>query len=386
MSSMQLKKELMILRKEKEDGERARSAPTTSKPEKKPSDDVLKKLAKRDKEVDSLKQVIADNETTCDVLQGEKLAMARRLEQNEQELQSLREEHAGALETAKKAAMDLRQTKLSYDELKRKYQKVTKELKDEKSTLATENAQLVQRQDELQAASTNTAQLKKQLAQARERLSSIVHEFEERQREKEKAHAATVESLEASWRVKLEESSAKRDVDITAQVQRAKEAIEATQASKVTRLAEELHLEKEENVDLLQTVKSLQDKLKVLTDVVREAELAKKEATADAAHAHELCAKAEEAADACESQARKYKGEWAALDEKVHLIDNALKLRGISVEFLLKKSGNNNHDDDGSSLVGPSAVSIKKDKAPSVRKLQKAAPERDDTPGKPRRK
>ncbi|RHY24763.1 hypothetical protein DYB32_008706 [Aphanomyces invadans] len=396
---VQLKKVLMILRKEKEDNERARTAPVVSKPEaKRPSDDVMKKLSKREKEIEELKQILAEKEAECDTINGNMQSVSQSLQQANHELQSVRDEHAVAVETAKKTLSDLRQTKSSLDELKRKYQKVTKELKEEKQALITENAQLTQRQDELQVAAGQTAQLKKQLAQARERVSSIAHEYEDRLREQETSHKNAIQEITATWQAKVSEVVASRDADVAAASRDATATAEEGQNGLISRLQEELHLEKEENVDLLQTVKSLQDKLKVAQEVVREgtsriilliptlcfetshaAELAKKEAQLNAEHAQDMCSRAEEAAEACESQARKCKDETIVLEEKLQLIDNALKLRGISIEFLLKKNattgGNNNHDGDETSGTATLSSSIKKDTMKASLKKHKQTPE-----------
>ncbi|ETW00702.1 hypothetical protein, variant [Aphanomyces invadans] len=370
----------MILRKEKEDNERARTAPVVSKPEaKRPSDDVMKKLSKREKEIEELKQILAEKEAECDTINGNMQSVSQSLQQANHELQSVRDEHAVAVETAKKTLSDLRQTKSSLDELKRKYQKVTKELKEEKQALITENAQLTQRQDELQVAAGQTAQLKKQLAQARERVSSIAHEYEDRLREQETSHKNAIQEITATWQAKVSEVVASRDADVAAASRDATATAEEGQNGLISRLQEELHLEKEENVDLLQTVKSLQDKLKVAQEVVREAELAKKEAQLNAEHAQDMCSRAEEAAEACESQARKCKDETIVMEEKLQLIDNALKLRGISIEFLLKKNatsgGNNNHDGDETSGTATLSSSIKKDTMKASLKKHKQTPE-----------
>ncbi|RHY63926.1 hypothetical protein DYB30_001477 [Aphanomyces astaci] len=364
----------MILRKEKEDSERATTAPVVSKPDTKRalSDDSVKKLAKRDKEIEALREALAQKDVENNALQGTMQTMSQRLEQASQDVQRLSDENAVAVETAKKTLTDLRQAKSSLDELKRKHQKAAKDWKDERHALVAENAQLTQRQDELQSAAGQSAQLKKQLAQARGRLTSIAHEYEERQLEREATHDATVKGMNQSWQTKLDAVVAASVCDVAAASRDAKAAADATHAAVIGRLHEELHLEKEENVDLLQTVKSLQDKLVVLQDVAREAELAKQQALVDAQQARDMCTTAEDAADACESHARKYKEEGAAMEEQLHLIDTALKLRGISIDFLLKKANGNNNNNNCDE------VAIKKDKGSW--KLKSSKPEGTPSP------
>ncbi|RHY89562.1 hypothetical protein DYB37_006210 [Aphanomyces astaci] len=362
----------MILRKEKEDSERATTAPVVSKPDTKRalSDDSVKKLAKRDKEIEVLKEALAQKDVENNALQGTMQTMSQRLEQASQDLERL---------VTKKTLTDLRQAKSSLDELKRKHQKAAKDWKDERHALVAENAQLTQRQDELQSAAGQSAQLKKQLAQTRDRLTSIAHEYEERQLEREATHDATVKGINQSWQTKLDAVMAASVCDVAAASRDAKAAADATHAAVIGRLHEELHLEKEENVDLLQTVKSLQDKLVVLQDVAREAELAKQQALVDAQQARDMCTTAEDAADACESHARKYKEEGAAMEEQLHLIDNALKLRGISIDFLLKKANGNNNNNNCDE------VAIKKDKGSWKLKSSKP-PSPDSTTTRSKRK
>ncbi|KAF0702869.1 hypothetical protein AaE_015663, partial [Aphanomyces astaci] len=214
----ELKKELMILRKEKEDSERATTAPVVSKPDTKRalSDDSVKKLAKRDKEIEALKEALAQKDVENNALQGTMQTISQRLEQASQDVQRLSDENAVAVETAKKTLTDLRQAKSSLDELKRKHQKAAKDWKDERHALVAENAQLTQRQDELQSAAGQSAQLKKQLAQARDRLTSIAHEYEERQLEREATHDATVKGINQSWQTKLDAVVAASVCDVAA--------------------------------------------------------------------------------------------------------------------------------------------------------------------------
>jgi hypothetical protein len=82
------------------------------------------------------------------------------------------------------------------------------------------------------------------------------------------------------------------------------------------------------------------------------AEMATEEAFQHAQDAKERRKQAERAADAVESQAMKFKTECAHLSHQVASIDEALKTKGISLDYLLKRNKpvtthpNNNDQED----------------------------------------
>ncbi|OQR93578.1 hypothetical protein ACHHYP_02435 [Achlya hypogyna] len=341
----ELKKELMIMRREKEELlDRTKVTEVTApKSVRQPTDDLLKKLARRDKEIELCKQSLIEKEAAAEASAAQVQQLQTLLERAGVTSAALQQQADEAMDAAKKAAIELRQLKLSSDETKKKLQKSIKELKEEKQTLVAENAQLTQRLDEAASANAQTSQLKKQLQQARERLATIVADHDARVGQLAASHAAAMQELSAahdreiSRQLQAQAASHANELaeklEATSMVSQIEKEKEQVRADAHRRLQEELQIEKEENVDLLQHEKDA--------------------AVAAKAKAEEWSAKAEKAADACEAQALKFKEEWMALDEKLAVVDGALRRRGISMDFLLKKkpvpSSNNNSaeaDDD----------------------------------------
>ncbi|KDO23472.1 hypothetical protein SPRG_11395 [Saprolegnia parasitica CBS 223.65] len=347
----------MLMRKEKEDlTDRARAAEPAPKSVKQPSDDLLKKLARREKELEQCKQLLRDKDAAADEVQTQVQQLQTTLERTTTTTSALQQQLDEATDSAKKAGIELRQLKLSTDDTKKKYQRSIKELKDEKAALSSENAQLAQRLDDATTANAQTLALKKQLTQARDRLASIVADHDARVAQITSAHAAALQELHAQHAQALAQQ---RDDLASAHAQELQAKLQATtmvsqiekerdqvRADALRRLQDELKIEKEENVDLLQTVKSLQDKLRLVAELHRDAERAKAAAEVEKEKALAWSAKAEDAADACEAQANKFKDECVVLEEKLSVVDAALRRRGISMDFLLKKKTANNNDDD----------------------------------------
>ncbi|OQR82059.1 hypothetical protein THRCLA_23249 [Thraustotheca clavata] len=399
----ELKKELMLMRKEKaewrfvvdlvcQSNEIASSQRTTEAPPKSvkhSSDDLLKKLNRREKDIEQLNQTLLDKDAAIEGGNQQQLQLQTQLDKATSASIELQRQLDEANESNKKTIMELRQQKLASEEARKKYQKNIKDLKDEKQQLVAENTQLTQRLEDSTSANAQTNQLKKQLQQARERLSTVVQEQDIRMQQLSGNHSLAVQELTKEHEEELKnqaqklnekyENDIQEKVQATSMLSQIEKEKEQVRADALRRLQEELKIEKEENVDLLQTVKSLQDKLRLVSEMLCEADRAKAEAEAEKERVMTMSSKLEHAADVCEAQAQKYKEEWIALEEKLAVVDAALRRRGISMEFLLKKKPSGNNNTEGDEEVAKSTKPLKKE----IKKKSQEPELRDESDKKP---
>ncbi|KAL4157735.1 hypothetical protein PRNP1_003520 [Phytophthora ramorum] len=334
----ELKKELVLLRQEKEElRSAARKEPTHYGRKGSPGSSRDNQTAKQgsNRAVDlKLRQQIqtltARNATLeASTLQqvsdvkAEKAAVIAQssadLEEKEQEIAALRDE--------------LKKTKLVIDETKRKCQKMLKEKREEAQRALQENEQLARCAKTLQGQLALLPQLKKQLEHAKEKRADVAEVWQKKLEQRDQAFLRE----EEVGKQKLAESAAQ-----IAELMEDKHDLQAKLEQlerKLWEVANDHQTEsRHENQRLSKleiTTKQLQEKVLAAEAAAREAEQAQVVARETQEQETRLRQLAEDAADAVEARAEKAEHDLAEAQTQLGRLEEALQARGVTLDYLL---------------------------------------------------
>ncbi|KAK1945410.1 Laminin subunit alpha-5 [Phytophthora citrophthora] len=333
----ELKKELVLLRQEKEELRLAaqksssaapgRESAGTSKQNSNKAIELklrqkIQLLTTQNAELESsatrLHQQVSDLESQHEAAA---VQLTTDLEGKDHEITSLREE--------------LRKAKLVADETKRKCQKMLKEKKDEAQRALQENEQLARCTKTLQGQLALLPQLKKQLEQAKAKRADMAEVW---QNKLEKRGQAFLREEEAS-KQKLEETAAKIG-ELTNErenLQLRLEELERKLRDINADHQDELRHEAQRLAELESTMHQLQKKLLATEAATREAEQAEFVAKETQEQETRLRQLAEDAADAVEARAEKAERALAQAQTQLSRLEEALTARGVTLDYLLKQ-------------------------------------------------
>ncbi|TYZ62705.1 hypothetical protein PybrP1_008547 [[Pythium] brassicae (nom. inval.)] len=337
----EVKKELVLLRQEKEELRREQQARAhaVSAPGSKPSDDAAaaaaaaarateKKLRQQllqlTDENAGLREKLEQLAAESDAQLRDKSAL---LAQSEQELQKRARDAAVLEDEAKK----LRAT---CDDTKRKYQKLAREKKEDLAKSLQENEHLARCKETLERQLELLPQLKKQLQFAKDKSSGVAEDWQKkleqrdqaflRQEEDAKKQLAELRQTVAALEDDKERLHAQLD-QLTSNVYENEQAHDAR------------HREQADKFDsLVGTAKELQAKLLRALEELKDAQRAQREAEEALAQEVKLRQLADDAADAVEGRALSTEKQLEQATQQLAQLETALKTRGITFDFLLK--------------------------------------------------
>lgn len=338
----ELKKELVLLRQEKEELRREQQARTlaVSAPGSKPSDDgaaaaaaaVARATEKKLRQ--QLVQLTDENaglREKLEQLASESAAQLRDhsalVVQREQELQK-RVRDAAALED------EAKKLRAASDDTKRKYQKMVREKKEDLAKSLQENEHLARCKETLERQLELLPQLKKQLQYAKDKSSGVAEDWQKkleqrdeaflRQEEDTKKQLAELRGTIAELEDDKERLHAQLD-ELTSNVYENEQAHDAR------------HREQADKFDALVThAKELQTKLLCALDELQDTQRARFEADETLAQEAKLRQMADDAADAVEARALATEKQLEQATQQLAQLEKALTTRGITFDFLLK--------------------------------------------------
>ncbi|KAL4157728.1 hypothetical protein PRNP1_003513 [Phytophthora ramorum] len=336
----ELKKELVLLRQEKEElRSAARKEPTHYGRKGSPGSSRDNQTAKQgsNRAVDlKLRQQIqtltarnaaleASTLQQVSDVEAEKAAVIAQssadLEEKEQEIAALRDE--------------LKKTKLVIDETKRKCQKMLKEKREEAQRALQENEQLARCAKTLQGQLALLPQLKKQLEHAKEKRADVAEVWQKKLEQRDQAFLRE----EEVGKQKLAESAAQ-----IAELMEDKHDLQAKLEQlerKLWEVANDHQTEsRHENQRLSKleiTTKQLQEKVLAAEAAAREAEQAQVVARETQEQETRLRQLAEDAADAVEARAEKAEHDLAEAQTQLGRLEEALQARGVTLDYLLTR-------------------------------------------------
>lgn len=348
----ELKKELVLLRQEKEElrselqarkhavsapGDAKKAAPddvtaaAVKAAEKKLQQQIQKLTAENAALREQLEQFAADSTALVD----EKTAM---LAQTELELKKSLKDVAALEDEAKKL-------RIVSDETRRKYQKLVKEKKEDLAKSLQENEHLARCKETLERQLELLPQLKKQLQYAKDKSSGVAEDWQKKLETREQAfvrhEAESKQQITALQHevVALEDDKeqlrAQLD-ELTSRVYENEQRHDATQRKQA-----------EQYDHAVATTKSLQEQLRRATTELEDARDAQRIADETLAQESKLRQMADDAADAVEARALKCETQLADALEQLAQLESALQTRGITRDFLLKapqsSTSNNNN-------------------------------------------
>ncbi|KAI9979823.1 hypothetical protein PInf_027824 [Phytophthora infestans] len=230
---------------------------------------------------------------------------------------------------------ELKKTKTAVDETKRRCQKMLKEEREKAQRALQENEQLVCCTKTLQSQLALLPQLKRRLEYAKEKRANAVEVWQKKLEKRDQAflreedaskqklaesaaHIAELSDEKEKLQVQVEELEQKlRDVDSNHQTEMRHEA---------NRLAE-----------LESATGQLQEKLLKAETAIREAEQAEIVARETQEQETRLRQLAEDAADAVDVRAEKAEQDLAQAQMQLSRLEEALKARGVTLAYLLKQ-------------------------------------------------
>ncbi|ETP43761.1 hypothetical protein F442_09564, partial [Phytophthora nicotianae P10297] len=221
---------------------------------------------------------------------------------------------------------DLKKTKFAVDETKRKCQKMLKEKREEAQRALQEDEQLARCTKTLQSQLALLPQLKKQLEHAKEKRADVVEVWQKKLEQRDEAFLREEEANKQ----KLAEKAAQivELADEKEQLQVKLEELERKLCDIDTNHQTELRHEAQRLAELESTTKELQEKLLAAETASREAEQAEIAARETQEQETRLRQLAEDAADAVEVRAEKAERDLAQAQLQLNRLEEALKARG----------------------------------------------------------
>ncbi|GMF65558.1 unnamed protein product [Phytophthora lilii] len=343
----ELKKELVLLRKEKEEilaaaRKSAMAAPGSGGKE---ATQHGSAGASKDKQSSNkaaelkLKQQIQTLTTRIKELESDTRELQQQVSELESENQAVAAQSTVDLSEKDReiAALqdELKKTKLVADETKRKCQKMLKEKEEEAQRALQENEQLARCAKTLQGQLALLPQLKKQLEHAKEKRADVAEVW---QKKLEQRNQAFLREEEASKR-KLAESAAQvaELVEQKHDLQTRLEELEGKIGEIDSIHQTEMRDETQRHVDLETLAKQLEERLLAAEIVARKAEQAEVVALETQKQETRLRQLAEDAADAVEARAEKAERELAGAQQQLNSLEEALQARGVTLDYLLKQ-------------------------------------------------
>ncbi|EGZ16821.1 hypothetical protein PHYSODRAFT_346022 [Phytophthora sojae] len=339
----ELKKELVLLRQEKEElraaaqksagssgNESARNRSNDSQAGKQSSSKAaelklkqqIQTLTARNKEIeaamDELQQRVSEIESqNASITDQSAAALAKK----DQEIATLQEA--------------LKKSKLAVDETKRKCQKLLKEKREEMERALQENEQLARNAKKLQGQLALLPQLKKKLEHAKENRADVAEVW---QKKLEQRDQAFLREEEAS-KQKLAESVAQitKLVDEKLELREKVDELEHRLRNIVSKHKSELSQESRRMEALEASVIQLKEKLVAAAAAAQEAERAEVVTRETQEQETRLRQLAEDAADAVEIRAEKAERDLAQARMQLDRLEEALKARGVTLDYLLKQ-------------------------------------------------
>ncbi|POM79555.1 Hypothetical protein PHPALM_2749, partial [Phytophthora palmivora] len=339
----ELKKELVLLRQEKEElrlaaRKNAVSAPGTGgkessrfsqngtnkegQPSKQGSNKAvelklrqqIQTLTARYNELESNTDALQQQVSECEAQKTALVAqLTADLEEKERETDALQNE--------------LKKTQLIVDETKRKCQKMLKDKREEAQRALQENEQLARCTKTLQGQLALLPQLKKQLEHAKEKRADVVEVWQKKLEQRDQAFLREEEMNKQ----KLAESSAK-----VAELTEEKKVLQARLDELEIKLSHvdnkhqtQLRREAQRLTEMESSTSQLEEKLIVAETAARDAEQAEIVARETQEQETRLRQLAEDAADAVEARAEKAERDLAQAQMQLNHVEEALKARDI---------------------------------------------------------
>ncbi|GLD98439.1 hypothetical protein PINS_up007136 [Pythium insidiosum] len=347
----ELKKELMLMRQEKEEQrsetrKATLAAATTPTPGGVTTKEDLQKQLTKEKtkhkelqtEITRLQQAL--EETTAAAQQRE-TEWQRQVAEKEKDIEYARQETLQREHEARALQEELKKQRAATEDTKRKLQRATKEKKEELQRLLEENEQLAKRNEELQRHVDDAVKLRRQVDRAKEKQSSVAEEW---QRKLEQREQAFLRQEEANRRELLERQQAMDAMQTECQSLRDRVTdLEGELAQQSGQHERRLRDEEKKRDDMLVAMAQLQERLLTLKDAGRAADRARLDAEARLAKETELREIAEAAADAVESRTSKLEQRLCHATEQLAQVERALQKKGITLDYLLKRGGTSNN-------------------------------------------
>ncbi|KAJ8544503.1 hypothetical protein ON010_g11764 [Phytophthora cinnamomi] len=344
LEARELKKELVLLRQEKEElratvaqkdpsssgQESSRNGPRDTQAAKQSSSKVaelklkqqLQTLTARNKEIEAslneLQQQVTELNAQNAAITDQSAAS---LVGKEQEIAVLQE--------------GIKKSKLAVDETKRKCQKILKEKREEMERALQENEQLARNTKTLQGQLAQLPQLKKKLEHAKEKRAGVAEVWQKKLEQRDRAFLREEEAT----KLKLAESTAKitKLTEDKLEIQERLNELELTLRKVDANHKCELSQESRRMKELEAKVTQLQEKLVEAEATAQEAERAEGVARETQEQETRLRQLAEDAADAVEVRAEKAERDLAQARMQLNRLEEALKARGVTLDYLLKQ-------------------------------------------------
>ncbi|KAF4316265.1 hypothetical protein G195_009867 [Phytophthora kernoviae 00238/432] len=230
---------------------------------------------------------------------------------------------------------ELRKAKLAADETKRKCQKLVKEKKEEAQRALQENEQLERCTKTLQSQLALLPQLKRQLEHAKEKRADVAEVWQKKLEQRDQAF------------LREEEASKRKLAESTAQVEQLSEE-KHDLLERLKELESKLHgIDNNHKTELRHealrfdeleaATKQLREELLAAQFVSEEAERAEVVARETQAQETRLRQLAEDAADAVEARAENAERDLVQARAQLGRLEDALKARGVTLDYLLKQ-------------------------------------------------
>ncbi|POM61313.1 hypothetical protein PHPALM_29690, partial [Phytophthora palmivora] len=230
---------------------------------------------------------------------------------------------------------ELKKTQLVVDETKRKCQKMLKDKREEAQRALQENEQLARCTKTLQGQLALLPQLKKQLEHAKEKRADVVEVWQKKLEQRDQAFLREEEMNKQ----KLAESSAQvAELIEEKQVLQARlEELEIKLHHVDNKHQTQLRREAQRLTELESSTSQLVEKLIVAETAARDAEQAEIVARETQEQETRLRQLAEDAADAVEARVEKAERDLAQAQMQLNHVEEALKARGVTLDYLLKQ-------------------------------------------------
>lgn len=341
----ELKKELMIMRQEKEElkAESKKivlTAATTPAPVV-TKDDLQKKLnqekTKRKELSTQLAQTQRELENAREQSDFHAAELTKQQRQSQDSTQRLQDEVQRRQKECEAQVDEIKKHKAAADEAKRKYQRVAKDKKEELQQLVDENAQLTKRCESLERLTDENVKLRRQLDKAKSHKGGVADEWQRKLDQREQAFLRQEQDnkrLVVEKQAEIESLAAERDALSEKIHELESDAVEMKKD-----FESRLQQEQARYQDLVTATKQLQERLLTLKEGGRAADKARLEAEARLVREVEMREAAEAAADAVESRTLKLEGQLQVAQDQLERIERALKSKGITLDYLLQHHG-----------------------------------------------
>ncbi|GMF39566.1 unnamed protein product [Phytophthora fragariaefolia] len=341
----ELKKELVLLRQEKEElRAAAQKIPPTVSGGKEPirhgSKERYAEKQGSNKAADlKLKQLVQ-------TLTAQNKELTSSMSELQQQVAALESQNSTSIENSMAALAlkdreieglvdELKKTKHASDEIKRKCHKIVKEKKEEAQRALQENEQLACCVKTLQTQLAALPQLKKQLERAKEKRVDVAEVWQKKLEQRDQAflreEEASKQKLDASaaqitelMKDKLELQARLDELEVKLGT------IDSNHASELSRASQRV-------CDLETAMNQLKEALATQEAAAQEAKRAEVVARETQEQETRLRQLAEDAADAVEIRAEKAERDLVKAQKQLERLEEALKARGVTLDYLLKQ-------------------------------------------------